>query len=135
MSYKLTEFYALSIPLFIPSMLYFHQNGGLGLDRSSLAYFYCSNHIHDEDMKPHSTSIHPYSPNSMTDKEAEYYWLQMSDFYYWPHITNFDNGNLLSTSLSNVKTSSVYHKISLLLYHIPNVCLTPIWCMHIITIP
>ena len=113
MSYKLTEFYALSIPLFIPSMLYFHQNGGLGRDRSSLAPFYCSNHIHDEDMKPHSTSIHPYSPNSMTDKEAEYYWLQMSDFYHWPHITYFDNLTDLENKLKKADFNAIHKQMVL----------------------
>ena len=66
-------------------MMYFHQNGGLGLDRSSFAPFYCSYHICDEDMKLHHTSIHPYSPDNMTDKEAEYYWLKMSDLPLTTH--------------------------------------------------
>ena len=110
MSYKLTEFYSLSIPLFIPSMLYFHQNGGLGSDRSVFSRHYCSNQISDEDMKPHHTSIHPYSPNNMTDKEAEYYWLQMSDFYRWPHITYFDNLTDLENKLEKVDFNAI-HKL------------------------
>ena len=110
MSFKLVEFYSLSIPLFMPSMLYFHQNGGLGFDRSALAPCYCSNHIRDEDMKPHHTSIHPYSPNNMTDKEAEYYWLQMSDFYCWPHITYFDNLTDLENKLEKVDFNAI-HKL------------------------
>ena len=38
-------------------------------------------------------SPHPYSPNVDYDQdvEAEMYWLQMSDFYDWPHIQHYDS--------------------------------------------
>jgi hypothetical protein len=90
MTYKLTEVYALGIPLFMPSMKYLHSKGGIGPDRSSMSRFYCNDSTMDKHMKPHHTSLHPYSPNS-NDRDAEFYWLQMADYFYWPHITYFDN--------------------------------------------
>jgi len=94
MSYKLTEFYSLGIPLFVPSPRYFRQNGGLGKDRTSTSRPYCSNRTELNDKMPkHAAAPHPYSPNGefAEDAEAEMYWLQFSDFYEWPHITYFDD--------------------------------------------
>lgn len=41
MCYKLTEFYSMGIPLFVPSPRYFRDNGGLGNDRTSTSKPYC----------------------------------------------------------------------------------------------
>ena len=90
MSYRLVEFYTMGIPLFMPSMKFFRELHRFGPDRSSLSSRYCKNLKLDEVMTPHPSSIHMYSPNTDTDPESEYYWLQLSDFY-WPHITHFDN--------------------------------------------
>lgn len=70
-------------------------------DRSSLSVGYCNHPALDKDMKPHPTSKHPYSPNveAATDPEAAYYWLQMADFYSWPHITYFDDAHDLEQKL------------------------------------
>ena len=44
-------------------------------------------------MPGHPSSPHPYNPNEefASDPEAEMYWLQLSDFYEWPHIQQFDD--------------------------------------------
>ncbi len=78
MSYKLTEFYALSIPLFMPSIVYFQCNGGIGLDRSTISKnAYCrADKIKDNEMKPHPSSIHP-NLNRDIDNEAENYFSKL----------------------------------------------------------
>ena len=92
MTYKLTEFYTMGIPLFIPSMKYFQTIKPFGPDRTILSGIFCGGRgtLRDKQMIPHPSSIHPYSPNAM-DKESEFYWLQLADFVQWPHITYFDD--------------------------------------------
>ena len=99
MSYKITELYALNIPLFFPSMKYLQTIKDIGADRSILAYDWCGGgyrsigNIQDSEMEPHPCSTHPYSPNLWGSQhmEAEYYWMQFADFFEWPHITYFDD--------------------------------------------
>ena len=109
MSYKLTEFYSLSIPLFMPSMKFYQTYHEFGPDRSSLSKHYCKKPELDDQMKPHPSSLHPYSPNveGSKDWEAEYYWLQFSDFYFWPHITYYDSFKDLEQKLQRAD----FHKI------------------------
>ena len=67
MSYKNTEFYSLSIPMFVPSPKFFANNGGLGHDRTSTTSPYCTGDTNLEvNMRPSveaGLSAHPYSPN------------------------------------------------------------------------
>jgi hypothetical protein len=66
MSYKLTEFYSLSIPLFVPSPKFYLKNNGMGADRASVSHFYCNNHDLEKMMRPtleSGFSSHIYSPN------------------------------------------------------------------------
>ena len=118
MSYKLCDFYSLGIPLFVPSIRFYRTISTFGKDHTILTTFYCNNTKIfnnlpdpnlDEIMKPHPSSTHPYSPNAdaSTDLEAENYWLQMSDFYEWPHITTFDNASDLERKLE----SANFHQI------------------------
>lgn len=90
MSYKITEFYSMGIPLFFPSMKYLHTYHSLGPDRPITSAFWCGEKLLDNQMVPHPSSIHPYSPNAQ-DSESEHYWIQMADFFEWPHITYFDD--------------------------------------------
>ena len=101
MSYKLTELYSLAIPLFMPSMKFYRYVQQFGQDRSSLSSLFCQNKTLDDQIKPHPSSSHPYSPNleAEDDSESEYYWLQFADFYQWPHITYFDNVSDLKRKL------------------------------------
>ena len=89
MSYKLSEFYGLGIPLFMPSPIFLRKINGIGDDRAMLSR--CRNQTSVvKKMKPDPRSTHPYNPNK-NGGEDEYYWLQFSDFYQWPHITYFDD--------------------------------------------
>ena len=110
MTYKITEFYALSIPMFVPSIKYYRTVHPFGPDRSSLSSFYCKNMSLDADMKPHPTTKHPYSPNLEADQdpEAEFYWLQMADYYCWPHITYFDDAVDLERKLAEADFDKIH---------------------------
>ena len=112
MSYKFTELYSLALPLFIPSIRFYKNIGQFGGDRSSLSHFYCRNMSLDKEIKPHPSSNHPYSPNveKDQDEEAEYYWLQFSDFYQMPHITYFDDFQDLEVKLSKADYNRI-HKL------------------------
>ena len=109
MSYKFTELYSLALPLFMPSMKFYKKIRGFGNDRLSLTNFYCKNY---KDIKPHPSSIHPYSPNvaKEQDEESEYYWLQFSDFYQMPHVTYFDDFQDLEVKLNKVDYNHI-HKL------------------------
>ena len=104
MSYKLTELYAMAIPLFLPSpkfyLNYFDPNTkkyGIGHDRTSVSEPYCTLQPNLESvMRPlvsSNFSSHPYSPNvdMQEDPEAEMYWLQLADFYDFPHTQLYDS--------------------------------------------
>ena len=113
MTYKLTELYTMGIPLVIPSMKYFQTIKPFGTDRTILSYTFCGargrGNLTDEEMVPHPSSIHPYSPNAV-DKESEYYWLQLADFVQWPHITYFDDFKDLEQKLLTVDFDRI-HKL------------------------
>ena len=58
-------------------------------------------------------SPHPYSPNLDygEDVEAEMYWLQMSDFYDWPHIQHFDSYEHLKVMLAQANFQDIHMKM------------------------
>ena len=109
MTYKITEVYSLGIPLFMPSMKLLKTLRSVGVDRSSLSSFYCKNRRLDIQMKPHLNSIHPYSPNSIYDREAEYYWIQFADYFEWPYITYFDNSTDLEQKLGEADFNMIHN--------------------------
>jgi len=66
MSYKLTEFYSLAIPLFVPSPKFYLNNKGIGSDRASVSHLYCNDRNLEKEMRPSlesGFSSHIYSPN------------------------------------------------------------------------
>ena len=109
MTYKITEVYSLGIPLFMPSMKLLKTLRSVGVDRSSLSSFYCKNRRLDIQMQPHLNSIHPYSPNSIYDREAEYYWIQFADYFEWPYITYFDNSTDLEQKLGEADFNMIHN--------------------------
>ena len=56
---------------------------------------------------------HQYSPNVdfAEDPEAEMYWMQMADFYEWPHIQYFNNLPHLKTLLQTSNFSAIHHSM------------------------
>ena len=129
MSYKLTEFYSLSIPLFMPSMKFYRNIRNFGADRSSLSKYHCKAPQLDDHMKPHPSSIHPYSPNveGSKDWEAEYYWLQFSDFFSWPHITYFDDFKDLEQKLQQADFNRI-HQLMVVEVERKKEALLNTWC-------
>ena len=110
-SNTLTELYSLCIPLFMPSMSFIRNvRRTITDDRSSVSELYCKSPPLDKLMKPHPSSTHPYSPNvdMAEDPEAELYWLQFADFFYWPHITHFDDFKDLERKLENVNLRKIH---------------------------
>ena len=124
MSYRLTELYALSIPLFIPSPKFYlnhfdpeSQKFGIGHDRTSTSEPYCTVQRNLESvMRPSlksNFSSHPYSPNVDFDEdvEAEMYWLQMADFYDWPHVQLYDSLQHLKSLLPITDYQNIHRKM------------------------
>ena len=112
MTYKITEIYSLSIPMIFPSIKFIRDVlHGFGPDRTPHGSNYCKNF--PEVGERHPTSLHPYSPDKQAsvDPEAEYYWLQFSDFYEWPHITYFDSYDHLEEILDNMNFSAIHDKM------------------------
>ena len=110
MSYKLSELYSLSVPLFMPSIKSMQSTRYVSKDRSSLTSMYCNNMALDALMHPSPASIHPYSPNlnAPDDTEAEMYWLQFSDFFRFPHITYFDDAADLQRKLERADFPQIH---------------------------
>ncbi len=121
MSYKMTELYALGVPMLFPSpkfFLHYYEKGrkraGLGHDRTMTSEPYCKNSPNLEGaMRPKvddSFSNHVYSPNvdMADDPEAEMYWLQFADFYDWPHITYFDSYDHLRTLMLEADFKAIH---------------------------
>ena len=113
MTYKLTELYTLGIPMFLPSMRYYHNIKPFGPDRTILSdNQWCGlakGTLRDSQMVPHPSSIHPYSPNAV-DKESEYYWLQLADSFQWPHLIHFDDFKDLEEKLLTTDFDKI-HKL------------------------
>lgn len=107
MSYRLIDFYALCIPLYMPSFRFVEA---LNLDRSSLSHLYCSNETLDVEFPPDPTNVHPYSPNSM-DLESTFYWIQLADTYSdtFPHIILYDSYEDLKHKLETTDYMKVHN--------------------------
>ena len=91
-------------------MKFWKKHGGLGSDRTIVGHPYgCKDTKAFESTiaKLTESSIHPYSPNVdfEIDAEAEMYWLQMADFYHWPHVQYFDALNDLKYKLQSTNFS------------------------------
>ena len=118
MSYTLTEFYSLNIPLFMPSPTYFRTKmKGMGPDRSINKY-YCMDGENQGPTRPkHPDSPHPYSPNvdfgdePRNGEESELYWLQFADGFDLPHITHFDSYEDLLVKLSTANFTDIHMKM------------------------
>ena len=134
MSYKLTEFYSLGIPLFMPSPKFFRGlPNSMGADRSINVHF-CSGAKNQGLRRPkHPNSPHPYSPNidfkdiANNGAESEMYWLQFADFYDLPHITHFDSLDDLLVKLTMANLTEM-HKNMMEENHFRKHKLLETWC-------
>ena len=118
MSYKLTEFYSMFIPLFIPSPKYLLQHEGMGSDRTSTSPPYCRKRMHlNSKVLKHPTSPHPYSPNEdfVDNPEAEIAFKLLQEAYdvlsdrtkrrQYDRLRSFTNGNPQNFSRQNERAS------------------------------
>lgn len=85
MSYSIVDFYAINLPIFIPSieLLTKHKNVE---DRSIRLGAYCGETA--AEIEPNSESPHEFNPNDDSDDPYSY-WLQYADYFQWPHVTVF----------------------------------------------
>lgn len=96
MSYKLTDLYALNVPILIPNPLLVQEN--INADRDP----YCpSEFMASLTLTPHASNVHPYSPLER-DIESTLYWYQLSDMLTWPHIIIFDSYEDLDNKLASI---------------------------------
>lgn len=112
--HEFVELYFLGIPLFVPSMKFYHTYHSFDPDQSSYLSKhnnYCIESSLNGTMRPHPTTLHPYNPyiEGSQEWEAKYYWLQFSDSYTWPHITYFDDFMDLEHKLMKADFSKIHH--------------------------
>ena len=83
-------------------------------------------------MKKHPDSYHTYSPNLdfAEDKEAELYWLQLSDFFDWPYIQHFDNFTHLAQIYKSADLKAISEGMKLS-YKIREAQTMETWCQLI----
>lgn len=100
MTYSIVEFYALKIPIFVPSTKMW-----TALEDRSIRYTsYCGN---VSDISPFNQTTHKFSPNEEQHDSFDY-WMKYADFYQWPHVIVFDSWEDLITKLNTLDL----HKIS-----------------------
>jgi len=109
MSYSIVDFYAINMPIFVPSKEFLIKLNILNERR--LQSHACLK-MPDQvvfDRKYNFTS-HPYSPNS-NDYKAISYWLQFADYYLWPFVTTFDSFEDLLQKLKKADLSAISSKM------------------------
>ena len=112
---SLFEYYAMNIPLFVPSLdlLIKWQLEHRIMDELSWNCVF-GNCDSPSNIPGCGYSDHPYDPNDVTNPESLRHWLKFADFYQWPGIVYFDDwGDLLSkldtTNLSYVTSVMKRH--------------------------
>ena len=92
MSYSIVDFYAINMPIFVPSIEFLIK---LNItDERRLQSDCCLKMpdpiTFDRQLENNLSTTHPFSPNS-DEYSALKYWLQFSDYYVWPFVTAFDS--------------------------------------------
>lgn len=111
MSYSIVEFYAINLPMFVPSIEFLYELNVV--EDRTLQSHYCENlpdTITFNKQKNVNISSHAYSPNS-EEYSAFSYWLQYADYYQWPFVTVFDSYEDLFTKLKNVDLKRISEKM------------------------
>jgi hypothetical protein len=92
MSYSIVDFYAINMPIFVPSPEFLIKLNILGERRLQS---HCCRKMpdpitFDRQLENNLSTTHPFSPNS-DEHSALKYWLQFADYYVWPFVTVFDS--------------------------------------------
>eukprot|EP01038_Epipyxis_sp_PR26KG_P011928 gene11928-15963_t len=120
------EYYRMEIPLFVPSpelLTNWHINYQVLNERSWAAVFNNPSSKSILSRHANSTSTMQFDPNNEFSVEAVLEWIKLSDFYQWPHITQFNSFNQLFQHLEmliNNKQSKNMLKTNNILYDISN---------------
>ena len=112
---SLFEYYAMHIPVFVPSLdlLIKWQMDNRVMDELSWNCVFGNCESRSE-IAGCERSVHPHDPNDVTNPESLRYWLKFADFYQWPGIVCFDDWDDLiekieSTDLSNASSVMKQH--------------------------
>ena len=85
------EYYRMNIPMFAPSPSLLAQWQIKYRVLSELTWDMVFSKPKDKSNLPqYEKGSYPHDPNNQFDEEAISYWVKWSDFYQWPHITQFD---------------------------------------------
>ena len=106
MSMSIIDFYAINLPIFVPSIKFLTKTRAI-FDRTLQFEYFCNNFTNIE---PHITSIHKYNPNDEND-EPYMYWLKYADFFQWPYVTVFDDFDDLIQKLKTVDLKKISEKM------------------------
>ena len=85
------EYYRMNIPLFAPSptLLASWQIKYKVLSELTWDMVF-SRPKSSSNLPQYEKGTYPFDPNDQFSEEAISYWVKWSDFYEWPHITQFD---------------------------------------------
>ena len=111
MSYSIVEFYAINLPIFVPSIDFLFEMNVV--EDRTLQSHYCESMpepITLEKQKTLNNSRHAYSPNS-NEYSAFSFWLQYAEYYQWPVVTVFDSYEDLFTKLKSVDLKRISEKM------------------------
>jgi len=105
-SYGISEVYANSIPMFVPSIDFMIELNCMD-DWKLNCVHYCPGGYNPP---KHLNSTHEFDPESQ-DKESQRYWLKFADFYRWPFITYFSSFEELFLKLKTVDTNEIHRNM------------------------
>ena len=108
-SYGIIEFYALNVPLFVPTLDFLIRIKSMH-DYSIFADFYCGKVERKHLPKKHDDSPHLFSPEDTSIKALKY-WFYYSDFYQLPFITYFDSYEDLINKLNTANYEEIHRKM------------------------
>jgi len=112
MSYSIVDFYAINMPIFVPSAEFLIKLNILGERRlqSESCRGMPDPITFDRQLENNLSTTHPFSPNS-DDYSALKYWLQFADYYVWPFVTVFDSFEDLIEKLKAADLPAISRKM------------------------
>jgi len=112
MSYSIVDFYAINMPIFVPSAEFLIKLNILGERRlqSESCRKMPDPVTFDRQLENNLSTTHPFSPNS-DEYSALKYWLQFADYYVWPFVTVFDSFEDLMEKLKAADLARISRKM------------------------